>query len=138
MGRLRIEVNRLLQSEVDDIDGVMAIALLSTNGLTLGFVKRGDLNIGDVDLSLFLTLMRDVINRIKRTKPDSWFTNFKYKVITINGDQYSIVVINNNDLNIVAIFENSVDVNILMYRLTSDLELLRKLLSESLNRISPS
>lgn len=131
---MRSEINRLLQSELDDVDGIIAVALVSTNGLPLGFVQRGNLNISSVDLSLFSTLMTNVINRIRRINPDSWFINFKHRVVIINGDQYSVIIINNNDLSIIAVFENYVDINILTYRLINDLDLLSNLISGPLGK----
>ncbi|WP_291765441.1 hypothetical protein [Caldivirga sp. UBA161] len=134
MGGLRGEINKILQSELDDVDGLIAVALIGTNGLPLGFVRRGNLNISDIDLSLFSTLIKSVINRIRRINPSSWFINFKHRVITINDDQYSVIVINDDDLSIIAVFESSADINILMYRLINDLELLRSLISVTLSK----
>ncbi len=129
LGGLRSEISGILQSELNDIDGILAVALVDANGLPIGFMRREGLSISDVDLSLFSTSMNNVINRIRRINPSSWFIDFKHRVITINGDQYSIMVITDGDLNMIAVFENSVDANILMYRLMNDLESLRKLIS---------
>jgi len=129
VGRVSGGVNDVLRSVLNDVDGVLAVAVVGGGGIVIGSVVKGGLRLGNLEFSTIATLIGGLTRRVRSINPESWLAGFTGRVVTISGDQSSIMVINDGDLSMVAVYDNSTDVNALTYTLMSSLESIRGLLT---------
>jgi len=129
VGRVSGGVNDVLRSVLNDVDGVLAVAVVGGGGIVIGSVVKGGLRLGNLEFSTIATLIGGLTRHVRSINPESWLAGFTGRVVTISGDQSSIMVVSDGDLSMVAVYDNSTDVNALTYTLMSSLESIRGLLT---------